>query len=44
LGEAKPERRRAMRVFASYDLVRPRQALGYQTPDAFYRGVTLTAA
>jgi putative transposase len=32
------------RYFEFYNLVRPHQALGYRTPDAFYRGVTLTAA
>jgi putative transposase len=32
------------RYFEFYNLVRPHQALGYQTPDAFYRGITLRAA
>jgi putative transposase len=32
------------RYFEFYNLVRPHQALGYQTPDAFYRGITLSAA
>jgi transposase InsO family protein len=32
------------RYFEFYNLVRPHQALGYRTPDAFYRGITLTAA
>ena len=32
------------RYFEFYNLVRPHQALGYQTPDAFYRGVAHRAA
>lgn len=32
------------RYFEYYNLVRPHQSLGYQTPDAFYRGITLSAA
>lgn len=32
------------RYFEFYNLVRPHQALGYRTPDAFYRGVINNAA
>lgn len=32
------------RYFDFYNLVRPHQALGYRTPDAFYRGLTHNAA
>lgn len=32
------------RYFEFYNLVHPHQALGYQTPDAFYRGVINSAA
>jgi putative transposase len=32
------------RYFEFYNTVRPHQALGYRTPDAFYRGVTHSAA
>lgn len=32
------------RYFDFYNLVRPHQALGYRTPDAFYRGLTHSAA
>jgi putative transposase len=32
------------RYFDFYNLVRPHQALGFQTPDAFYRGITHSAA
>ena len=32
------------RYFDFYNLKRPHQALGYQTPDAFYRGLAHRAA
>jgi putative transposase len=32
------------RYFEFYNRVRPHQALGYRTPDAFYRGITHSAA
>ena len=32
------------RYFEFYNFVRPHQALGYRTPDAFDRGLTLSAA